>query len=163
MEKLLLVDMDKCTGCKQCILACSLIKEDLFDPARGRIKILKKEDIALGIQLLCEQCEAHPCIEACSDGALSRDQKTGIITVNEETCTQCGSCVDACPYHGIRLHPETSIPMICNLCGGDPYCVKHCVPGALLWIDRTDELFNQKKKQRSVRMAAYRDIKKEAA
>jgi carbon-monoxide dehydrogenase iron sulfur subunit len=163
MVKLLLVDMDKCTGCKQCSLACSLTKEDFFDPARGRIKILKREDIALGVQLLCEQCEAHPCVDACSDGALSRDDKTGIITVNEETCTQCGSCVDACPYHGIRLHPETSIPMICDLCGGNPYCVNHCVPGALLWVDRTDELFASKKKLRSARMVAYRDYKKEVA
>ncbi|RLI54155.1 MAG: hypothetical protein DRP09_13885, partial [Candidatus Thorarchaeota archaeon] len=64
MEKVLLVNSDLCTGCKQCTLACSLIKEDLFDPARGRIKVMKKEDIALGLQLLCEQCEAHPCIGA---------------------------------------------------------------------------------------------------
>jgi carbon-monoxide dehydrogenase iron sulfur subunit len=163
MEKLLLVDMDTCTGCKQCSLACSLTKEDLFDPSRSRIKILKKEDIALGIQLLCEQCEAHPCIEACGEDALSRNEKTGIITVNSKTCTKCGSCIDACPYHGIRLHPETSIPMICDLCGGNPYCVKHCVPGALQWVDKTDEMFTKKKKLRSSRMAAYRDIKKEVA
>jgi carbon-monoxide dehydrogenase iron sulfur subunit len=161
MERLLLVDMDKCTGCKQCSLACSLIKEDIFDPARGRIKILKKEDIALGVQLLCEQCEAHPCIKACPEGALSRNDKTGIITVNNETCTKCGSCVDACPYHGIRLHPETEIPIICDLCGGDPYCVKHCVPEALQWVKITDELSSAKKKLRSARMTAYRDLKKE--
>jgi len=161
MENLLLVDMNKCTGCKQCSLACSLIKEDLFDPARGRIKILKKEEIALGVQLLCEQCEAHPCIKACPDGALSRDAKTGIITVDMEICTQCGSCVEACPYHGIRSHPETGLPLICNLCEGDPYCVKHCVPGALQWVKGTDKLFTQKKKLRSARMAAYKDIKKE--
>ena len=162
MEKLLLVDMDKCTGCKQCSLACSLIKEDLFDPARGRIKVLKKEDIALGIQLLCEQCDAHPCIESCADGALSRDENTGIITVDTEICTECGSCVDACPYHGIRLHPETGKPMFCDLCGGDPYCVKHCVPGALTWVNKTDDLVKEKKKLRSARMAMYRTIMKEA-
>lgn len=161
MEKLLLVDMDKCTGCKQCSLACSLIKEDLFDLARGRIKILKKENIALGIQLLCEQCEAHPCIEACPEGALSREETTGIITVDKELCTKCGTCVDACPYHGIRLHPETSIPMICDLCGGDPYCVKHCVPEALQWVNKSDEIFKSKKKLRSTRMAKYRELEKE--
>lgn len=161
MEKLLLVDMDKCTGCKQCALACSLIKEDLFDPARGRIKVMKFEDIALGIQLLCEQCGAHPCIDSCPEGALSRDEKTGIISVDEELCTQCGSCVEACPYHGIRLHPETSIPLICDLCGGDPYCVKHCVPGALSWVEATPDAMKEKKKLRSARMSMYREMKKE--
>jgi Fe-S-cluster-containing hydrogenase component 2 len=104
MVKMLLVDMDKCTGCKQCSLACSLIKEDLFDPNRGRIKILKKEDIALSIPLLCEQCDTFPCISACPEGALTRNETTGIITVNEEICTECGSCVEACTYHGHTVY-----------------------------------------------------------
>ena len=162
MAKVLLVDMDKCTGCKQCSLACSLTKEDLFDPKRGRIKILKKEDIALGIPLLCEQCDAYPCINACPEGALTRNETTGIITVDEEACTECGTCVDACTYHGIRLHPETGKALICDLCGGDPYCVQHCVSGALEWVDKTDETIDKKKKLRSARMAMYRELKKEA-
>jgi len=163
MEKVLLVNSDLCTGCKQCSLACSLIKEDLFDPARGRIKVMKKENIALGLQLLCEQCEAHPCIDACPEGSLTRDEATGIITVNEETCTQCGACVEACPYHGIMLHPETQVPLICDLCGGHPYCAKHCVPGAISWVDATEENVKMKKRLRSARMAVYRDLKKGVA
>jgi carbon-monoxide dehydrogenase iron sulfur subunit len=162
MEKLLLVDMDKCTGCKQCSLACSLIKEDLFDPARGRIKILKKEDIAMGLQLLCEQCESHPCIESCPNNALSRDEKTGIITVDEKLCTSQAACVEACIYHAIRLHPETKRPMFCDLCGGNPYCVQHCVPEALQWVDKTDDMVKKKKKLRSIRMKMYKELKEEA-
>jgi carbon-monoxide dehydrogenase iron sulfur subunit len=163
MEKLLLVDMDKCTGCKQCSLACSLIKEDLFDPARGRVKILKKEDIALGLQLLCEQCESHPCVASCPNGALSRDDTTGIITVDEKLCTSQGACVDACIYHAIRLHPETKKPMFCDLCEGDPYCVKHCVPEALQWVSKSDDSVQTKRKLRSARMSMYKELKKEAA
>ncbi len=163
MEKLLLVDMTKCTGCKQCSLACSFIKESIFDMYRSRIKVRKKEDIALGLQLLCEQCDAHPCIDACAEAALTRDENTGIITVNADACTGCGSCAEVCPYHGIRLHPETNVPLICDLCGGDPYCVKHCVPEALMWVDATDELYKQKKKLRSARMSMYRDLEKGVA
>jgi carbon-monoxide dehydrogenase iron sulfur subunit len=140
MTKTLLVNMDLCTGCKQCALACSLTKEGLFNPLRARIKIVKREDIALGLQLLCEQCDAHPCIKACPEGALTRDETTGIITVNDDLCKSHGDCVQACPYHGIRLHPETNKPMICDLCGGDPYCVQHCVPGALKWVETGDVL-----------------------
>jgi Fe-S-cluster-containing hydrogenase component 2 len=118
MVKMLLVDMDKCTGCKQCSLACSLIKEDLFDPNRGRIKILKKEDIALSIPLLCEQCDTFPCISACPEGALTRNETTGIITVNEEICTECGSCVEACTYHGWRSILCTALRTWCARVGG---------------------------------------------
>jgi len=144
MVKVLLVDMDKCTGCKQCSLACSLTKEDLFDPKRGRIKILKKEDIALGIPLLCEQCDTYPCVNACPEGALTRNETTGIITVNEETCTECGTCVDACTYHAIRLHPETGKALICDLCGGDtPECVAFC-PTQCLTLEEEDTPLRQK-------------------
>ena len=163
MSKLLLVNMDKCTGCKQCALACSLTKEELFDPHRGWIKVSKYEDIALGIQLLCEQCDSHPCTDACPEGALLRDESTGVITVDMEVCDGCGTCVDACIYHGIRLHPETGKPMICNLCDGDPYCVQHCVPGALQWVEASDVVLKQKKKLRSARMAQYRELHKEVA
>ena len=52
--------------------------------------------------------------------------------------------------------------MICDLCGGDPYCAKHCVPGAISWVDKTEDLVKEKKKLRSARMAKYREIKKEA-
>ena len=163
MGNLLLVNMDKCTGCKQCALACSLTKEELFDPHRSRIKVMKKEDIALGIQLLCEQCDAHPCIEECPDGALTKNEKTGVIDLDADLCTQCGICEGACPYHGIRYHPETQLPLICDLCGGNPYCVPHCVPEALTWVKESDDAMKEKKRLRSARMAMYRELKKEAA
>ncbi|MHA1934898.1 MAG: 4Fe-4S dicluster domain-containing protein [Candidatus Thorarchaeota archaeon] len=163
MGNLLLVNMDKCTGCKQCALACSLTKEELFDPHRSRIKVMKKEDIALGIQLLCEQCDEHPCIEECPEGALTKNEKTGVIDLEVDLCTQCGICEDACPYHGIRYHPETQLPLICDLCGGDPYCVHHCVPEALTWVKESDDAMKEKKRLRSARMVMYRELKKEAA
>jgi carbon-monoxide dehydrogenase iron sulfur subunit len=163
MNNLLLVDMAKCTSCKQCALACSLTKEELFDPLRGRIKILKQEDIALGVQLLCEQCDAHPCVDACPDGALTRQEETGIITVDASLCNDCESCADSCIYHGIRIHPVTKTALICDLCGGDPYCVPHCVPGALTWVEKTEDNLKLKKKLRSARMAMYRDVKKGVA
>jgi ferredoxin len=53
--------------------------------------------------------------------------------------------------------------MFCDLCGGDPYCAKHCVPEAITWAEETDDTLKTKKKLRSGRMAMYRDLKKEAA
>ncbi len=159
----LTADMDTCTGCKQCTVACSFVKEEIFDPHRSRVDIVKLEDIALGIPLLCEQCDPHPCVESCPNGALSRNQDSGIITVDQKLCTGTGACVDACIYFAIKLHPETKKALICDLCGGDPYCVPHCVPGALQWVDATKTVLKKKKKFRSARMAKYRESKKEVA
>ena len=33
------------------------------------------------------------------------------------------------------LHPETGLPLICDLCNGDPACVKRCATGAIVYTD----------------------------
>jgi Fe-S-cluster-containing dehydrogenase component len=35
------------------------------------------------------------------------------------------------------LHPETDRVVICDLCGGDPACVKRCATGAIVY-EETD-------------------------
>lgn len=37
------------------------------------------------------------CVSACSFGALSMNNETGLPEVDEEKCTSCGLCVKACP------------------------------------------------------------------
>jgi Fe-S-cluster-containing hydrogenase component 2 len=39
------------------------------------------------------------------------------------------SCVPYCPYDGI--FPWGDMALHCNLCDGDPQCVKFCTPGAI--------------------------------
>ena len=48
------------------------------------------------------------------------------MLVDESKCTGCGDCVRACPGKVMRLHPRTSKAMVCDLCGGEPECVKAC-------------------------------------
>jgi Fe-S-cluster-containing hydrogenase component 2 len=33
------------------------------------------------------------------------------------------------------LHPETGTAIICDLCGGDPACVKRCATGAIVYAE----------------------------
>ena len=44
-------------------------------------------------------------------------------------CTQCGECYKACPTGAMRV--INGRPFKCDLCGGDPLCVRYCVRGAL--------------------------------
>jgi hypothetical protein len=36
-------------------------------------------------------------------------------------------CAEACPAQYIRGNADTGQPLICDLCGGDPQCVKACM------------------------------------
>jgi hypothetical protein len=35
----------------------------------------------------------------------------------------------------VELHPETGVALICDLCGGDPACVKRCATGAIVYAE----------------------------
>ena len=47
-------------------------------------------------------CEAvcDGCVEACPTEALRRES---IIEIDQEKCTDCGACVEACKYGAITL------------------------------------------------------------
>jgi Fe-S-cluster-containing dehydrogenase component len=48
------------------------------------------------------------------------------VLVDRERCTGCGVCVERCPGSIPFLHPKDGKAVICDLCGGDPECVKVC-------------------------------------
>ena len=52
MEKSLHIVVEKCTGCMQCEMACSFEKEQVFNPARSRIKVFHFHDEAKNVQRL---------------------------------------------------------------------------------------------------------------
>jgi carbon-monoxide dehydrogenase iron sulfur subunit len=126
------LNIAKCTGCGQCALTCAYKNSQKFDLAKSDIHILQWEDICLSVPQLCQQCEDAPCISACATEALAFDGKTGAIILDKDLCTQCSVCQDECRYQVIRLD-EAGYPRTCDLCAGDPQCVKVCYPGCLTY------------------------------
>jgi Fe-S-cluster-containing dehydrogenase component len=57
--------------------------------------------------------------------ALSRDDN-GVIRVDEYKCNGCGWCINACKFGAITIHPTKKVAITCDLCDGDPECVKLC-------------------------------------
>ena len=75
---------------------------------------------------LCAQCNDYPCVNSCPVGALSTSADTKAVLVDREKCTGCGACIRACPGNVPFLHPGDDKAAICDLCGGDPECIKVC-------------------------------------
>jgi len=121
-------DYLSCSGCRRCEIACSQFHEKRIWPEASRVRVFM---FIPGIEIphLCFQCNYPKCVEACPEGALSVNQETGAINVDNSLCTACGQCIDACPGRVPHLHPDEDRVVICDLCGGDPECVKTCTDG----------------------------------
>lgn len=118
-------DYIKCTGCRLCEIACTLKHEGRIWPEASRVRVFM---LVPGVEVphLCTQCTTYPCIAACPTEALSANEDTGAVLVDNEKCTACGLCIDACPGKIPHLHPDRTRIVICDLCGGDPECTKIC-------------------------------------
>jgi len=118
-------DYPRCTGCRKCEIVCSLKHEGRIWPEASRIRIFMYTP-GLEVPHLCTQCMDYPCVNACPFQALSVDESTGAVLVDRDKCTGCGKCIEACPGAVPFIHPKDGYVVICDLCGGDPECVKVC-------------------------------------
>ncbi len=125
---------ERCTGCRLCTMACSLKQSQICNPARSRIQIVTFPEEGMDVPLVCRQCEDAPCEKVCPVNALSRDPNTGAIVYDYNTCFGCKSCMLVCPFGAISIEPDTGKMFKCNLCGGDPTCVKFCETKALQYV-----------------------------
>lgn len=148
--KVLSVDIEKCTGCKTCEAACSLKNTGRVQPARSRIKVIRYEkrgEYHNYIPMVCQQCSTPLCMEACPTNAISRNEATGAMIVDQEACVGCRVCSMACPIGGISIDPVNNTAFKCDLCGGDPECVKYCDIEALTYVslDKLDQSMKRSK------------------
>jgi Fe-S-cluster-containing dehydrogenase component len=124
-RKIFTVDHRLCVGCKQCELVCSLTKTGAFNPYRARIRVTRNPAKGNYLPIICYHCKEPRCQKACPEDALKRDLNTGAVVLDESLCTGCRACVVACPFGAIQVDPDGDI-LKCDLCGGDPTCVKYC-------------------------------------
>jgi anaerobic carbon-monoxide dehydrogenase iron sulfur subunit len=154
MRKMLVVDLSRCTGCEACVDACSSRRIGAYAENASMVRLRKDEARTVFVPLLCEHCGPHPCVDVCPEEAIRYDEEAGDFTVDEERCTACGACAEICPFQGIFVTEKSALK--CDLCRGEPLCVKVCYPKALNWIEVTegammDDLRGKERKLRELR------------
>lgn len=126
------INAKTCSGCRMCEQVCVFSHEHEFNPRRSRIKIQIIEKEGVNAPLLCNQCKK--CLESCKRKALIWDESVAVVRVVAEKCNGCGLCVEACDAGAIHMDPVTEKVNICDLCDGDPECVKWCPEDVLCLI-----------------------------
>jgi len=77
----------------------------------GKVRV---ESITCAIDpLLCSGCGL--CAEACVYGALTLDERKGVISANQVLCKGCGACSTACPSGAIVLNHFTPQQILAEL------------------------------------------------
>ena len=141
-QSLLLLDLDKCTRCDQCVRACA----DAHDGVTRLIREGLRFDKYL-VATSCRQCRDPLCMVGCPVGSIRRRNSLEVII--EDWCIGCGLCAKNCPYGNINLHPfsvddpESGRPVVrqkatsCDLCTehAEPSCVYACPHDAAHRVD----------------------------
>ena len=152
MSKALYINYEKCTGCRLCELVCAVKHDGISNPARSRIKVMKWEMEGLYIPMSCQQCQDAPCVNACPVKALSRDEDLGRVVVDYDVCIGCRTCVSVCPFGAMSFNTIDRKVFKCDLCEGDPQCVRFCDRKAVDFVS-PDDVSIEKKREAASRIS----------
>jgi Fe-S-cluster-containing dehydrogenase component len=155
----LAVDIERCTGCYSCFLACKdeYVGNDYLpisaaQPEAGHTW-MRIEEVEHGagtkmkvdyIPIPCQHCENAPCIQPNNQGAVYR-RADGIVIIDPVKAKGRKEIVDLCPYGAIFWNEEASLAQKCTLCahmldGGEKTtrCAECCPTQALVFGDLDD-------------------------
>jgi Fe-S-cluster-containing dehydrogenase component/DMSO reductase anchor subunit len=130
------VDLDRCSGCKACVVACHSLN-GLDDNETWRdVGLLiggsRTAPVMQHVTAACHHCLQPACMIACPVNAYEKDPVTGIVKHLDDQCFGCQYCTMACPYEVPKYHPSKGIVRKCDMCssrlavGEAPACVQSC-------------------------------------
>jgi Fe-S-cluster-containing dehydrogenase component len=155
----MVIDVNKCTGCYACFLAC---KDEncgeehpgytVAQPMTGQhwINLVEVErgtfpKVKLNhIPVTCGQCENPTCMNQAENGAVYQ-REDGIVMIDPEKAVGQKQIVNTCPHRMIFWNEEKNVPQKCDMCAHlldqgfqRPRCVEMCPTGALTFGDLND-------------------------
>jgi formate dehydrogenase iron-sulfur subunit len=165
-EKVQLIDVSKCIGCRSCQVACkqwnklpaaSTMNSGTYqnppDLQANTWTLVRFQEVSQkegGVKWLfwkdgCMHCTDATCVKLCPAGALFH-LDYGAVGTDDGKCIGCQSCVAACPFSKPRYSKESNKAHKCDLCADrvqndmDPACVKACPTGALKFGEKGEML-----------------------
>lgn len=109
----MVVDLDKCTGCGACMVACQA-ENNIAPAVDGTIKVrtinwmnvyrlsngkaFPEHDTAF-LPRPCMQCGKPSCVSVCPVVATDKNEEGGIVSQIYPRCIGCRYCMASCPYH----------------------------------------------------------------
>ncbi len=154
-QSLLLLDLEKCTRCDECVRACADSHEGVTRLVREGLRF----DRYL-VPTSCRSCMDPVCMIGCPVGSIRRKESLEIII--EDWCIGCGICAKQCPYGNISMHPfdvQVDDPehpgakkaelkekaVTCDLCTElkEPSCVYACPHDAAYRVDARQYFLGQ--------------------
>ena len=124
----LLIDIERCTGCRLCQIACAMQHFGRPDPRLARVQVIQFKDPELNVPVICMACDNAPCTKVCPVNARIREINNSVVT-DEDRCIGCGACIYICPVGSPGRNPVTGMTMTCDMCqetGSEPWCVVAC-------------------------------------
>lgn len=165
MSKAMLIDLNKCIGCRACQAACkqwndlpaeSTSNQGSYEnPPRRSAKTwttITFNEVVEGDKFQwvfakrqCMHCEDPACTSACIVGAL-RKTAEGPVVYDDHKCIGCRYCMLACPFNVPTFEWDKPIPYIrkCTMCadrqaeGIAPACSKACPTEAIAFGEREE-------------------------
>ncbi len=141
MQKAFRVDLNLCTGCHACELACQIENELPIDAAWRTVHTTNSANIpsipVIHLSLACNHCETPACLINCPALAFTKEESTGAVTIDADKCMGCRYCSWVCPFDAPSFVEMTGVMYKCNFChdrqevGLAPACVSYCPTGAL--------------------------------
>ena len=129
------VNLDQCTGCKACVVAChSLNGLDDEESWRdtGMLTGGPENPWLQTVTTACHHCEDPACANGCPVLAYEKDAVTGIVRHLDDQCIGCAYCILKCPYDVPKYNKKRGIVRKCDMCqqrlssGEAPACVQAC-------------------------------------
>ena len=167
MKYAMLVDINRCSICFACQVAC---KDEFVgnpyppyshtqpDVEQEWIKVSEIEKgrypyaKVYAIPILCMHCEQAPCINACPIPDCIYRTGSGVVSIDPSKCDGCRSCMESCPYGAIFFNDDKNICQKCTLCihrleeGKKPACVDACPSNVFLFGEESKILEEVRKR-----------------